>query len=217
MPQPAPRNPATERMLTEEQLDAEKAQIAGLLEGCARRAMTLSSEPAYGVCWRAVMLHLLKTRFTSLESVRSAGRHFVVVLARTQENIPTRADKQALRGLYPVSLSSFRFRGSFGSARWTSVFTFCRSNCSRTLTPSRTHTYVYLPKLPRCTAYGSHVSLSCRTPFKIRDTRVTSSPHTLLLSQFRRTSHPKTSSKRSKPMPGPASAGYLPPRHGRQH
>lgn len=86
MPEHAPRNTSNDGLLTQgRQLDAEKAQIAGLLEACAYRAMTWSHEPAYGVCWRAVMLHLLRTKFTTLESVRSARRHFEHLLGHTRD------------------------------------------------------------------------------------------------------------------------------------
>ena len=120
MPRRAPRNPSnddlTQEQLEERQLVAEeKAQLVRLVDECIDRAVVLSNEHAYGACWRAVMLHLLKTRFTSLESVRSAGRHFGRVLERAQEYSPTRADKQALRGLYPVSVSRSTVMGAFRS------------------------------------------------------------------------------------------------------
>lgn len=81
MPQRTPRNPSndasTQEQLEERQVVAEtKVQLVQLVDECIRRAVGRSDEPAYGVCWRAVMLHLLRTRFTSLASVLSARRHF---------------------------------------------------------------------------------------------------------------------------------------------
>jgi hypothetical protein len=81
MPQRTPRNPSndavTQEQLEERQVVAEtKVQLVQLVDECIRRAVRRSNEPAYGVCWRAVMLHLLRTRFTSLASVLSARRHF---------------------------------------------------------------------------------------------------------------------------------------------